>query len=86
MSNLIDEVHKIYITHGEARKILGVSRPTMTKWVRDGRVTAYRLGREVLIERAEVERLRKERSGTTAPVHLNPELSSQARTTSPSKP
>lgn len=63
MSNLIEEVHNMYVTHGEARKILGVSRPTMTKWVRDGRVAAYRIGREVLIERAEVERLRRERAG-----------------------
>lgn len=36
--------------------ILGVSKWTARKWIREGKLKAVRLGRRVLIEEAELER------------------------------
>ena len=45
----------------EAQRELGVSRMTLWRWERQGKLTTYRIGREVLIEKAEVERVKRER-------------------------
>jgi len=40
---------------------LEVSRMTLWRWVKAGKLQTYRIGREVLIEKAEVERLKAKR-------------------------
>ena len=45
----------------QAAQDIGVTTMTLWRWERLGMIHAYRIGREVLIEKAEVERLRKER-------------------------
>ena len=40
---------------------LGVSRTTLWRWQKTGRLRVYRVGREALIEKSAVEVLRRER-------------------------
>jgi len=42
----------------EAAKELGVSRRTVVRWVREGKALGHKVWGVVLIERAEVERLK----------------------------
>jgi excisionase family DNA binding protein len=44
----------------KAAELLGISPWTVRKWLRDNKLRAIRLGRRVLIELAEIERLIEE--------------------------
>ena len=57
-SSLVEVLGKYYML-GEAAKITGRGRTTLWRWIRDGKLQSYRIGREVLIEKAEVEKLRR---------------------------
>ena len=57
-SPIIEEVRERFYTFGEAAQALGVSKMTLWRWVKAGRVQTERLGREVLIERAVVDAMR----------------------------
>ena len=57
--NLIANWPSELYTYAEAEKALGVSKGTLWRWIKKGKVKGYRLGREVLIEKAVVEPLRK---------------------------
>lgn len=49
-----------YLTAGEARELLQVSKPTFSRMLRDGRLVAYRDPRDkrlTLVRRADVARL-----------------------------
>ena len=43
-----------YLSLTEAAKLLGVSKPTLSRWLKAGRVKAYRLGKTFRIPRTEV--------------------------------
>lgn len=58
-SRLIEEIENNYLTKGNAAKALHISEVTLWRWIKSGKVQAYRIGREVLIEKAEVEKLRR---------------------------
>jgi len=45
-----------YFTVSEAAKITGVTRQTMSRWIADGKISAEKVGREVLIEKDELSR------------------------------
>lgn len=53
-------LHDFYLM-GDAARALGVSRITLWRWIKADKLQTYRIGREVLIEREVVDRLRKER-------------------------
>ena len=59
ISGLSEKIHKLCYTQTEAAQHLGVSEVTVWRWIRDGKLTAYRIGREVLIEKAELEKMRR---------------------------
>ena len=59
MSTLIAELLHHLVTLNDAAQAIGVSKVTLWRWERQGKLTTYRIGREVLIEKAEVERLRR---------------------------
>ena len=61
MSTLIVELLHHLVTLSDAAQDIGVSKVTLWRWERQGKLTTYRIEREVLIEKAEVERLRRER-------------------------
>lgn len=44
-----------WLTQDEALGFLGVSRPTLYRWIRDGRVRAYHAGRALRFMRSELE-------------------------------
>ena len=62
-SNLIERVKEKYLTLGESAKFLSVSTVTVWRWISVGRIDAYRLGREVLIEKSVINELQKARKG-----------------------
>ena len=61
MSTIIKRVLEDFYTLAEALEASGVSRTAMWKWQRSGRLKTYPLGRETLIRKADVERIRRER-------------------------
>jgi len=52
-----------YATKAEAARLLGVSSPTIWRWVKIGKLTAERIGREVLIPREELTTVSKDPRG-----------------------
>lgn len=56
---LVQEVEMRYYTLGQAAQRLQRNPATLWRWIKDGKITAYRIGREVLIEKTVVEALRK---------------------------
>lgn len=61
-STLLDQIEKEYYTLGQAARELQHSPVTVWRWIRAGKLEAHRIGREVLIEREVVERLKQERA------------------------
>lgn len=60
MSNAIaTAVLNQFLTLSDTARHLNVTRQTVARWIKMGRLPAYRIGREVLIEKSEVERLRR---------------------------
>lgn len=53
-STLIEELAKYY-TLGVAAKAMGVSRVTLWKRIKAGQLQGYRVGREVLIAKSDIE-------------------------------
>jgi len=51
MSTALEKELSQYHTLGEAAKAAGVSRVTFWKWLKAGKVSAIRVGREVLIRK-----------------------------------
>ncbi len=62
MSTLISEVQSSFYTHKEAAAALGVTKVTLWRWLKAGRLQGHRIGREVLIEKAAVEEVRLQRA------------------------
>ena len=58
-STAIRKVQRDFYRFHEAAEVLAVSDVTLWRWIRAGKVQAHRIGREVLIEKAEVEKLRR---------------------------
>ena len=48
-----------YCTISEAAKELGVTRQTIYRWIKGGKITVERIGRETLIERAKLNILQQ---------------------------
>ena len=62
MSNtLVEQVQQDFYTYAEAAKALRVSKMTMWKWIKAGKVEVHRIGREVLIEKRLVEEIKAKR-------------------------
>ena len=61
MSTLIEQIAGQYYMMGDAAHELGVTRMTLWRWMRAKELTGHRLGREVFIEKSEIERLKSER-------------------------
>lgn len=59
MSTFMNELLATYYLLGDGAKALGVARTTLWRWIKSGKLHAYRVGREVLIEKAELEKLRR---------------------------
>ena len=53
-----EEVLADYYLYKDAVKEIGVTKPTVWRWIKKGKVEILRVGREILIEKSEVERLR----------------------------
>ena len=52
-----------YVTEAEAVRILGVSQPTVWRWIKQGSLPAERVGRATLIRRKDLELVRKTNFG-----------------------
>ena len=50
-----------YYTQREVSTVTGLSRQGIWKWVRDGKIEAERVGREVLIRKVDVQRVMAQR-------------------------
>ena len=61
MSILISDFLQHLVTLSHAAQILGVSKMTLRRWEGEGKLTTYRIGREVLLEGEDIERLKAER-------------------------
>ena len=59
---LLKEIEDTYYTLGQAAKETQHSAVTIWRWIKAGKLEAHRIGREVLIERSALERLKKERA------------------------
>ncbi len=59
MSTSIGQLLSDYYLLGQAADHLGVAKTTIWRWTKTGKLRAYRIGREVLIEKAELEKLRR---------------------------
>lgn len=57
MQLVFKQIHNLCLTRKEAARYLGISPVTLWRWIKTGKVPAYHIGREVLIEKAELERL-----------------------------
>ena len=57
--NMVEEVRSHFYTFAEAAQVLAVSKVTLWRWAKAGRVEGHHLGREVLFEREAVEALRR---------------------------
>ena len=53
----------IYLTTGQAGKLVGVNRLTVRRWVQTGRLTGERVGRQILVQREQLLRLMATRKG-----------------------
>lgn len=58
-TELIERVRSEFYTYAHAAKALGISKVTLWRWINAGKIQGYQLGREVMIEKIEVERLKK---------------------------
>ena len=54
-------LQEIYVTAGQAATLLQVSRLSVWRWVKSGKLAGERVGKITLISRAEVEELALER-------------------------
>ena len=61
MSNRVEEILHDYYTLADAALAAEVSPVTIWRWLKAGRLQDHRVGREVLIEKASVEALRRSR-------------------------
>ena len=59
MSTLVSQVLRDYYTYAEAAQVIGITKVTLWRWIKAGKIPIHRLGREVLIEKKVVDRLRK---------------------------
>lgn len=55
----MSELKSKYFTITEASKKLGVSRQTISRWIADGKLTTEAIGREKLIDKAQINRIRR---------------------------
>ena len=60
-STLVEQIHDAYMLYAQAAQHIGVTKRTLGKWVKAGRVPVYHIGREVLIEKRLVEELKAKR-------------------------
>ncbi len=60
-TSIFTELHESYYTFAETAQALGLSKPWLRHLISQGALTTHRIGREVLLEQAEVKRLAEER-------------------------
>ena len=51
------------ITKKQASELLGISLVTMWRWIQDGRIPVYRLGRTLIIKKSDLRGLTKSKVG-----------------------
>jgi len=56
-------IREYFYTLTEAADALGVNRLTIRRWIQTGKLEYQRVGGVVLLERADIERIRREREG-----------------------
>ncbi len=56
---LVEQIKASYYTLGQAAEAVQHNAATLWRWIRDGKLKAHRLGREVLIEKKAIDALRK---------------------------
>ena len=54
------ELSEYFLTVGECAKVLGVSRVTVWRWTKEGRLNAQYIGREAAIPKWQVELMKEE--------------------------
>lgn len=54
-----------YLTISEASKELTVTRQTISRWIKDGKLPAEKIGRETLIEKQDLDIIRKAKVAET---------------------
>ncbi len=58
-SNLLEQLelflHTTFYTYAEAANALGVSKVTLWRWIKQGKIKTIRVGREVLVEKSLIE-------------------------------
>ena len=69
---------KLYRT-GKAAEMLGVSRVTVIRWIKRGRIKAVRVGKEFRVPEDEVRRLLKGKVANTAVIYARVSSSDQKR-------
>lgn len=57
-TRILEQVKREFYTNGEAAAVLGVARQTIWRWINEGKLEGHHLGREVLIEKAAIEKLK----------------------------
>lgn len=61
-SSPVDQVNAEYFTYAEAVSELGISKMSLWRWIRRGKVEVEKLGREVFILKSQVAMLKAERN------------------------
>ncbi len=57
-----DILSQYYYTLSEAAHHLGISRMTLSRWLKSGKIEAYRVGSERMIPKWEIELLKEQRN------------------------
>lgn len=61
-TSVVEQVKSEYFTKAQAARELRITQVTLWRWIKNGKIEAHRLGREVLIEKQIVERIRDTRN------------------------
>lgn len=52
-----NDINTTFLTTDEVCKVLHISKLTLYRWVKQGKLTAIKVGKKLLIEQAELQRI-----------------------------